>query len=344
VSYCVSDTELMLRHRREFANLQLEVQQALSSNSYFIWVLQLIARCRHLLYSSCDLIDFEVAREGVEYEDEVEFSPKPLVEYRLGKIQEMNLLEKQAITSYLCMLGYKVTQCGSEVGHIEQLECPMLIDFDVNLPPTPTARKYRWKMFKTSGRMNILSSTTEHYVKSLRALCVVTNAKVFDTFDRLMSIVQKRQLFLNKVASNVYCLWTLELLINKAHTTPSPSRRCFHVDQYQVASAGVNSRTDVETDVTRNDTSNISSHSGIISSPVPDDNDGDGVGLSHEFYGDPLFFSRICKLEQMNSNTALSVIPFLKQFSSRWRVHVRNDPHASHICQQKDYLFSIYFV
>lgn len=324
--------------RRQFSCRQVEVQKALSSNIYLIWVLQLIARCRQdLLYSSCDTLDLEVAREGVEYEDEIESSPKPLIDYRLAKIQAMSLQDKHAITSYLCLLGYKVTHCGDDLGIEHQLECPLLVDFDPSSPPTPTARKYKWKMFKTSPQMNVTNFATKQYIHSLRSLSVVTNAKTFKNFDHLMTIILKRQAFIEYVTSNMYCLWALELLTLRVPLLPIRTRWCFRVDQYLLASAGIGM------------SSGMTGQGGRGNGGVgrPNDQEVDEEDHAYDFYSDPLFFSRICKLERMNANSKLMAIPFLRQFCCNLQVYM-NDARGLSCEHEKgkqqpleEYLFSV---
>lgn len=283
-----------------------------------MWVLQLIARCRQdHLHSSCDLIDFEVAREGVDYEDEIEFTPKPLVNFRLKKIQAMSLKDKQAITGCLCVLGYKVTHCGPDEGKEQQLECPLLIDFDVNAPPTPAAGRFGWNMYVSTGHID--SPETSLNIKSLRALSVVTDAQVFGNFDKLMTIVNKRQAFLKYVSSNLYFLWILELLMHSAQLYPD--RKCFHVNRNLIASGGVcdaGPRADVDNENSALTGADNGQGMQPESVNVRDIGDND---MEDDLFGDPLHFSRMCKLYPMTSSAKRSVIPLLKQFSGRWRVH-----------------------
>jgi hypothetical protein len=320
--------------RRHFARRQLEVQRALSSNFYLVQVLQLIARCRQeYLYSSCDLVDLEVAREGVEYEDETSLFPRPLVAFRLEKIQAMSLHEKQAITNHLCLLGYKVTQCGDNLGKKQQLECPLLVDFDVNAPPTSTASTHKWKVFKTSGHMDITSLATKQYVKSLRALSVVTNARIFEKFDRLMSIIYSRQACIEYVVSNIYCLWVLELLIHRAPLTRA--RTSLHVNHYLLASSGIDSAIGFD---------EINNQHGSNDNILISDEYGESQESSSVFYGDPLFFSRSCTLEQMDATSKSAAIPFLRQFSGSWQVYKsegREQRSGRSRSPPRDYLFSV---
>lgn len=344
---------------KRFAALQLEVLRALSSNKYFLWVLQLVTRCRQeFLHSSCDVIDFEVAREGVEYEDEVEGSPKPLVSHRLRQIQAMTLEEKQAVTSYLCVLGYKVTHCGRDLGDALQLECPMVIDFDIDAPPSPLSRKFKWKAFKSCGHLSVSSSDSDAHVLALRALSVVTDARVFDKFDSLMSIVRKRQSFLQHITSNVYYLWVLELLLQCAPPSPPSSPVRLHVNQHLVASAGVRYETHppatgrvdwgASTGLVSEEEQDAPSESGSGSGKKHTDSSPRGPAVdSEEFFGDPLFFSRIGALQQMSSRAKLAAIPVLKQFSSHWHISAVDAENASARrlfgSQQDEYLFSISF-
>ena len=318
----------------------------------------MIARCRQdLFYSSCDTLDTEVAREGVEYEDEMEFAHKPLVDYRLGKIQAMSLHDKHAITTYLCHLGYKVTHCGDNFGKERQLECPLLIDFDVGAPVVPVARRYKWKMFKTTDHLTITSLATKQYIKSLRALSVVTNAKVFEKFDRLITIIRKRQTFIEYVTSNMYCLWALELL---THCNPILSRTkgwCVHVDQHLVASAGIGMDTARSTAVNDRGTDSINSQNEQGGSVGKDsnnqqegdeDDDADNT-FRDNFYGDPLFFSRIGKLVQMDAKSKREAIFFLRQFSGGLQLYQREQRVVRGQQQQQqqqqeeeeEYLFSV---
>mmetsp|Transcript_21860 Transcript_21860/g.40769 ORF Transcript_21860/g.40769 Transcript_21860/m.40769 type:complete len:370 (-) Transcript_21860:43-1152(-) len=347
-------SEEMKRWKR-FASLQLEVLHALSSNKYFLWVLQLLTRCRQeFLHSSCDLIDFDVAREGVEYDDEVEGSPKPLVSYRLRQIQAMTLSEKHAITSSLCVLGYKVTHCGRGLGEAQQLECPMIVDFDTCASPSEMSSKFKWKTFKCCGQLNVCNVDSEGHVQSLRALSVVTNAKVFDTLDSLMAIVRKRQSFLQHITSNVYYLWVLELLHHCAPPSPPPRQVRLHVNQHLVASAGMSYQghqpvAEIEGEGVSTDVNYDEGSAASDTKPPDFFRRGGTPGHSEddEFFGDPLFFSRIGALERMTPRAKLAAIPLLKQFSSHWHiisVGVDEDVALRQSgSQQDEYMFSVSF-
>ena len=276
--------------RRQIAKKQKQLMRALSSNQYFIWVLQLIVRCKqYLLYSSCDLVDIEVAREGVEYEDEVQFSPKPLVDHRLKSIRKLSLQEKQNIFEYLCFLGHKVTCSGDDLGIEQQMECPLIVYFDKSAPLDVNAKLYGWKTYKISEYLNIASCSSKDYIASLRALSVVTDAKAFKEFDELIFLVEERQLAIDCITSNLYCLWALELLTH-AYTSFS-SRQCLHVDHHLLASGGVGTVDETESEE-----------------------------IAHLLYGDPLFFSRVSKLELMTATCKRVLVHLLKAVGGWWEI------------------------
>lgn len=266
-----------------------------------------------------------MAREGVEFDDEVEDSPHILVGHRLYTMQALTLAEKQAITDHLCLLGLKVTLYKDETGKDEQLKCPLLVDFDVSAPSCPEVDSG----YVSHERMTLQSKALQRHFSALRALSVVTDARTFRKLDLLIDDVVKRQSFLEHVSSDLCSLWTLELMVQLRKISPiGDKKKCFYVDQHLVASAGVGLRVDdMEGNVHRaSGDEDVGVDSGY------DVEDGEG---QLAFYGDPLYFSRTSRLQKMTGDWWRAATTLMQQ---HYDCAVLERGEGS---EENDYLFAV---